>query len=356
MHDTIAILDFGSQYSQLIARRVREQHVYCQLHPWDSPAEQILSPHVKGFILSGGPASVYAPDAPQIPAYILESGLPILGICYGMQALTHALGGVVAPTAEREYGLARLRVLTPNPLLPPGQHDVWMSHGDRIEAPPAGFTPLAASDNAPIAALGDVERGYFGVQFHPEVRHTPAGPEILRRFVVDVCRAIPDWTPASIIAESVEQIREQVGDRRVLAAISGGIDSSVATTLVHRAVGDQLEAVFVDNGLLRQGEPRQVVETFRDQIGVHLHPVNAVESFLDALEGSPIPKPSGGSSASDSSASSRGRPKKSACPISWSRERFTPMWSNPAPPTGPRPPESRRITTSAACPNGCTSS
>ncbi len=285
MHDTIAILDFGSQYSQLIARRVREQHVYCELHPWGSPAEQVLSPALKGLILSGGPASVYAPDAPQIPAYVFKSGLPILGICYGMQALTHALGGDVAPAAEREYGLARLGVLTPNPLLPSGQHDVWMSHGDRIETPPEGFTPLAASDNAPIAALGDVERGYFGVQFHPEVRHTPAGPEILRRFVVDVCHALPDWTPASIIAESVKAIQEQVGDRRVLSAISGGIDSSVATTLVHRAVGDQLEAVFVNNGLLRQGEPRQVVETFRDQIGVHLHAVNAVESFLDALEG-----------------------------------------------------------------------
>lgn len=285
MHDTIAILDFGSQYSQLIARRVREQHVYCELHPWDTPSDQVVSPQIKGFILSGGPASVYAPEAPQIPAYVLESGLPVLGICYGMQALTHALGGDVAPAAEREYGLARVRVLTPNPLLPPGEHDVWMSHGDRIESPPAGFTPLAATKNAPIAALGDVGRGYFGVQFHPEVRHTPHGAEMLRRFVVEVCQAIPDWTPASIIAESVEQIRVQVGDRRVLSAISGGIDSSVATTLVHRAVGDQLDAIFVDNGLLRKGEPQQVVTTFRDQIGVRLHPVNAVETFLDELAG-----------------------------------------------------------------------
>ncbi|MEA3351887.1 MAG: glutamine-hydrolyzing GMP synthase [Chloroflexota bacterium] len=281
----ITIIDFGSQYSQLIARRVREQHVYCELVPWNTPADTVLSRKPKGFILSGGPASVYASDAPQIPAYIFESGLPVLGICYGMQALTHALGGGVAPAAEREYGPARVRILTPNPLLPPGEHRVWMSHGDRIESPPSGFIPLATSENSPIAALGDLSRGYFGVQFHPEVHHTPQGSEILRRFIVDVCQARSDWTPASIIEASIQQIREQVGSQGVLSAISGGVDSSVATALVHRAVGDQLEAVFVDNGLLRKNEPQAVVTTFRDNLGVRLHPINAVETFMQALSG-----------------------------------------------------------------------
>ncbi len=281
--DSIAILDFGSQYSQLIARRVREQQVYCELFPWDAPSQQVLNISPKGFILSGGPASVYAPDAPQIPAYVLESGRPILGICYGMQALTHALGGKVAPAPEQEYGLAHVRALTPNALLPPALQQVWMSHGDRIEALPPGFTPLAESANSPIAAMGHVARGYFGVQFHPEVHHTPQGAEILRRFVQNICNLQPQWTPASIIEESIQRIRARVGSERLLSAVSGGVDSSVATALAHRAIGDQLEAVFVNNGLLRAGEAEQVVATFQDNLGVRLHSVDAVESFLDAL-------------------------------------------------------------------------
>lgn len=283
--DTIVILDFGSQTSQLIARRVREAQVYSELIPWNAPAEQALALKPKGYILSGGPASVYALGAPTIPAYVLESGLPILGICYGMQALTHALGGRVAPSNKREFGHATITSTTENPLLGGEDQTVWMSHGDRIETPPAGFVPLAATSNAPIAAMGNLEDRRFGVQFHPEVRHTPHGAEILRRFVVDVCGAKPSWTPDSIIQESIHRIREQVGDARVLAGVSGGVDSTVASALVHRAVGKQLIAVFVDNGLLRANEPVQVVETLGTHLGVQLVAVNAVEDFIDALQG-----------------------------------------------------------------------
>ena len=285
MNNAIAVLDFGSQYSQLIARRVREVQVYCELFPWNAPPSQVMALQPKGFILSGGPASVYEPGAPQIPAYVLESGRPILGICYGMQALTHALGGKVAASSEREYGPSQLETTQPNPLLPAGRQRVWMSHGDRVEIPPAGFTPLAISDNSPVCAMGDLARGYFGVQFHPEVRHTPGGPEILRRFVIDICQAKPDWTPASIIASSMERIRSQVGNQRVLSAVSGGVDSSVATALVHRAIGDQLVAVFVDTGLLRQGEAAQVVSVFQKTLGVELVPVDAANQFMEALGG-----------------------------------------------------------------------
>ncbi len=285
MIDSIAILDFGSQYAQLIARRVREAQVYCELFPWDTPEEQVLALEPKGFILSGGPASVYEAQAPQIPGYILASKLPVLGICYGMQALTHALGGGVAPSADREYGHAQVETTKPNPLLPAESQRVWMSHGDRIEAPPPGFDILARSDNSPIAAIGDVERCYYGVQFHPEVRHTPNGAEILRRFVVEICGARPEWVPASIIRSSVERIRSQVGGERVLSAVSGGVDSSVATALVHRAIGDQLTAVFVDNGLLRQGEARQVIQAFQHTLGAELIAVDAVDEFMTALRG-----------------------------------------------------------------------
>ncbi len=285
MPDTIVILDFGSQYSQLIARRVRENQVYSELLPWNAAPERVQAIKPKGFILSGGPNSIYEPGAPQIPAYVLRSGLPILGICYGMQALTHALGGRVAPSTEKEYGPAQVVTLTPNDLTPPGDFPVWMSHGDRIEALPEGFSRLAESDNSPFAAMGDLERGYFGVQFHPEVHHTPSGSEMLRRFVVEVCKTQPDWTPEAIIDESVARIRAQVGKQRVLSAVSGGVDSSVATALVQRAVGDQLAAVFVDNGLLRKDEPEQVVKTFREYLGVQLFPINAVEDFMEALSG-----------------------------------------------------------------------
>lgn len=283
--DTIVILDFGSQYSQLIARRVRENHVYSELHSWNTPPEKIKRLNPRGFILSGGPDSVYDPGAPQVPDHVLKSGRPILGICYGMQAITHALGGTVASSTQREYGPAQLSVITHNPLIPSGIHTVWMSHGDRIESLPDGFSALAESDNSPYAAMGDPDRSFFGLQFHPEVRHTPNGPAMLSRFVIDICGAKPEWIPKSIISLSKERIRAQVGGERVLSAVSGGVDSSVATALVHEAVGDQLVAVFIDNGLLRLGEPAGVVTAFQENLGVKLFAVNAVEDFMDALSG-----------------------------------------------------------------------
>lgn len=285
MMDSIIILDFGSQYTQLIARRVRENQVYCELYPWDAPGERILALKPKGFILSGGPSSVYEPEAPYIPEYVLTSQLPILGICYGMQALTHALGGRVAPSTTREYGLAILETLQPNPLLPDGEQRVWMSHGDRIEEPPDGFIALGRSSGSPIAAMGDPDRHYYGLQFHPEVHHTPQGSEILRHFVIDICQARPEWTPASIIHQSVDRIRQQVGQGAVISAVSGGVDSSVATAMVQRAVGDQLIAIFVDTGLLRQGEVQQVQKGLQNTLGMKLFTVNAVDRFMKALRG-----------------------------------------------------------------------
>jgi GMP synthase (glutamine-hydrolysing) len=284
MHSSLAILDFGSQYAQLIARRVREAHVYCELFPWDAPADKVLALHPRGFILSGGPASVYAEGAPTLLPYIPESKLPILGLCYGMQLLAYTLGGEVAHSSEREYGPATIQPLIPGRLLD-SISSVWMSHGDRITRLPPGFVALASSGNSPIAAMGDFTRKYFAVQFHPEVNHTPGGAALLEHFALDICGCAPDWTPASIIEESVARIRSQVGAGHILAAVSGGVDSSVAAALVHKAVGDQQVAVFVDTGLLRQGEPEQVVKTFRQQMGAELVAVDAGPEFFAALQG-----------------------------------------------------------------------
>ncbi|MBN1148586.1 MAG: glutamine-hydrolyzing GMP synthase [Anaerolineales bacterium] len=290
MIDSIAILDFGSQYAQLIARQVRESHVYCELFPWDAPAQQVAALAPRGYILSGGPASVYEAGAPQIPAYVIESGLPILGICYGMQALTHALGGAVNASAEREYGPAQIEITIDNPLISAGAQRVWMSHGDRIESPPPGFAVLGRSDNSPIAVMGDLERRYYGLQFHPEVRHTQGGANILRRFVVDICQARQQWTPDSIIAESVRRIRQQVGEQAVISAVSGGVDSSVATAIVQQAIGDQLVAVFVDTGMLRQGEALQVKSVLQDKLGIEMITVEAADLFMQALRGVTAPE------------------------------------------------------------------
>jgi GMP synthase (glutamine-hydrolysing) len=282
--DSIAILDFGSQYAQLIARRVREAQVYCELFPWDTPQESILAIHPKGFILSGGPRSVYEENAPFIQEFIFKTGLPILGICYGMQALTHALGGQVNPSAQREYGHAKINSLVSSHLIS-SLSQVWMSHGDKITRMPDGFVALAKSGNSPLAAMGDMKRKYFGVQFHPEVHHTPNGEKLLQHFVVEICGVKPDWTPASMIEDSVEKIRRQVGTERVLAAVSGGVDSSVAAALVHKAVGDQLVAVFVDTGLLRKNEGEQVASAFRDHMHSELITVDASDGFFSALQG-----------------------------------------------------------------------
>jgi GMP synthase (glutamine-hydrolysing) len=285
MNNSIAILDFGSQYSQLIARRVREAHVYCELFPWDAPQEVVGGFGPRGYILSGGPASVYAPDAPAVPDYVLESGLPVFGICYGMQALAYMLGGQVSPSDEQEYGFAVVNAPVGSPLLPVGSIKTWMSHGDRVVTLPPGFVALASSTNSPTAAMGDMERRIFGVQFHPEVRHTQQGAGILRRFVVDICGALPDWTPESIIAQSIERVNQQVGAQRVTSGVSGGVDSSVATALVHRAIGDQLKPVFVDNGLLRKGEREQVEKAFRRTLGIDLVVKDAASTFLSGLAG-----------------------------------------------------------------------
>ncbi len=287
MDNGLAILDFGSQYTQLIARRVREAHVYCELFPWDAPPEEVLALKPRGFIFSGGPASVYAAGAPRLPDYVLAQSVPVLGICYGMQLLAHRLGGRVAPAARREYGPAEVTLTADVPLLFPLSSDprVWMSHGDRIEAVPPGFEVLAHSTNSPVAAMGDLERRLYGLQFHPEVVHTVRGREILRCFAVEVCGCVPDWTPAAFIEQAVAAIRAQVGTGQIVCGLSGGIDSAVTATLVHRAVGDQLTCIFVNTGLLRRGEPGQVVRTFQNRLGIRLVPVDATEEFLSALNG-----------------------------------------------------------------------
>jgi GMP synthase (glutamine-hydrolysing) len=291
MRDAIAILDFGSQTTQLIARRVREANVYCELFPWDTSPAQVMALRPRGFILSGGPASVCEPDAPTLPPFVLESGLPVLGICYGMHLLAHALGGRVAPSSRQEYGPAQVELVAerteaPSLLAPLASHSqVWMSHGDRVEQVPPGFHVLTRSDNSPVAAMGDLQRHRYGVQFHPEVIHTPAGREILRRFAVEICGCAPTWTPAAFVEQAVADVRAQVGTSRVLCALSGGVDSAVTAALVHRAVGERLTCIFVNTGMLRKEEPQQVVRTFRDRMGMPLVAVDATEEFLSALGG-----------------------------------------------------------------------
>lgn len=285
----IVILDYGSQYTQLIARRIREAGVYAELLPYDIDVERALQLQPRGIVLSGGPNSVYEDGAPQLPDWVLQQNIPVLGICYGMQALTHALGGIVGAAQEREYGPAVLEAdkTVDDPLLRglPTHFDVWMSHGDRIDAPPAGFISLGHSPNSPYAAMGDPSRGLFGVQFHPEVVHTPLGRQILNNFVRDICECKPDWTPTHFIEQATLDIQAQVGDARVVMALSGGVDSMVAATLIHRAIGDQLTCIFVDNGLLRYNEPAEVVETVRTIVGAELVAIKADELFLDKLAG-----------------------------------------------------------------------
>lgn len=286
-HGGIAIIDFGSQYTQLIARRVRELGVYSEVFAHDGTADHINQHNPSAYILSGGPNSVYETGAPKLPRFILDSGKPILGICYGMQLLTYSLGGQVAPANEREYGSAMITHTLQNPLLDglDPQLQVWMSHGDRIEQPPTGFTPLAQSDNSPYAAIGNVEKKRYGVQFHPEVAHTPQGNAILSNFLFNVCECDNKWTPTAFIDDAIEKIRTQVGDKKVLLALSGGVDSAVAGALLHRAIGAQLTCIFVNHGLLRKNEPEQVVQVFREEQSMNLIAVNAIETFLSALDG-----------------------------------------------------------------------
>ncbi|HEV2109108.1 MAG TPA: glutamine-hydrolyzing GMP synthase [Thermomicrobiales bacterium] len=284
--DAVVVLDFGSQYSQLITRRVRECGVYCELVPHDAPWSDIAALHPKGAILSGGPASVYDEGAPTLPEWVLAEGLPVLGICYGMQLLARACGGKVVPAEHREYGSATMTIEdreTPVFAGLPGQLDVWMSHGDHIAEPPPGFKVLAKSANSPVAAMG---RGRIvGLQFHPEVAHTPRGAELLRNFLVEICECATNWTAEAFIEAAIREIREQVGDGRVLLGLSGGVDSSVAAALIHRAIGDRLTPVFVDNGLLRLGEAELVRDVFARHFGMPLVFVDASERFLSRLAG-----------------------------------------------------------------------
>jgi GMP synthase (glutamine-hydrolysing) len=287
--DGVLILDFGSQYTQLIARRIREQHVYCEIQPCTYPLESVRATSPRAIILSGGPASVFADGAPMVDPGVFDLGVPVLGICYGMQLLSHLLGGKVVQADEREYGPARLEVLRAEGLLHGfklGSHlDVWMSHGDRVERLPAGFETIARTSNSAFAAVANLERQIFGVQFHPEVAHTPRGVEMLRAFLFEVAGCEANWTPGSFVEHTVESVRRQVGNRSVLCGLSGGVDSSVAAMLVSKAIGDRLTCVFVDNGLLRKDEPESVVHTFRDHFGLKLIHVDAADEFLDALHG-----------------------------------------------------------------------
>ncbi|MGD9713060.1 MAG: glutamine-hydrolyzing GMP synthase [Thermomicrobiales bacterium] len=283
--DSVIVLDFGSQYSQLITRRVREAHVYSELVPFDVSWERIRTLKPKGLILSGGPASVYEPGAPQLPSWIWESGLPVLGICYGMQLIARDFGGAVEPASRREYGPAELEILGDSPLFAdlPGSLDVWMSHGDHVEAAPPDFEIYGRSANAPVAAMG--KGSVYGIQFHPEVAHTPLGSKVIENFLTRVCGARQNWTPESFVDATITDIREKVGNRRVLLALSGGVDSSVAAALIHRAIGDQLTPVFVNNGLLRQGEPELVQEVFARNFGMQLVYADAGDGFLGRLAG-----------------------------------------------------------------------
>jgi GMP synthase (glutamine-hydrolysing) len=285
--EAVAIIDFGSQYSHLIARRVRECNVYCELFPWNSPLSKIMSIHPRGFILSGGPASVYEKNAPLTPVGIYESHLPVLGICYGMQSITHQLGGTVAPGSKHEYGQAVLHISDENSALFKDLETsltVWMSHGDEIMDMPAGFRSLAYTENSPNAVISDGSK-LFGLQFHPEVAHTPQGKQIIRNFLYNICGCHGAWTPGNFILESIASIKEQVGDGRVICALSGGVDSAVAAKLVHAAIGDQLTCIFVNNGLLRREEPERALETFRKNLNMNVVYVDATDLFLDQLKG-----------------------------------------------------------------------
>jgi GMP synthase (glutamine-hydrolysing) len=292
MHDWIAILDFGSQYSQLIARRLRERQVYCELLRFDTAAETLRARSPRGIILSGGPASVLDSDSPGCDPALFALGVPILGICYGMQLTGKTLGGVVRKGESREYGMATIEIAEADALFRslPEQMPVWMSHGDQVETLPPGFRVLAGTHTCPIAAMADESRRIFGLQFHPEVVHTPHGGEILEHFIFDVCGCAGDWKMSTFIEESTRSIRERVGDSQVLLGLSGGVDSSVVAALLHKAIGPQLHCVFVDNGLLRYKEAEQVEDCFGRAFGIDLRVSRAGPLFLEKLKGASDPE------------------------------------------------------------------
>ena len=291
--NNILILDFGSQYTQLIARRIREAGVYCEIHPFDMAEEKVREFNPAGIVLSGGPESVHEQNTPRISQVVFDLRCPLLGICYGMQALAHQLGGKVEASGKREYGHARLALTTLNKLidnLGEQQFSVWMSHGDKVVDIPTGFKIVATSNNAPIAAMADDERQYYGIQFHPEVTHTNHGQAILERFLFTICNIKPDWTADNIAHQLEQSVREQVGNDEVLLGLSGGVDSSVVAALLHRAIGDKLTCVFVDNGLLRLNEAEQVMATFAQHMGVKVIKVDAKAVFYEALKGATDPE------------------------------------------------------------------
>ncbi len=281
----VFVIDFGSQTAQLIARRVRDLGVYSELVPWNAPPSRLSQ--ADAYILSGGPASIYTPNAPTLPSIILQSGKPVLGICYGMQSLTHALGGRVEPATAREFGPSEVTLQGDAPLLAglPRQLHVWMSHSDHIAEPPPGWQVLGYSPGPTIAIMGDIEHRRYAVQFHPEVRHTVQGMDLLRNFLFDIAGLSAPWTPSHWLPQTIADIRQRVGRDRVLCGLSGGVDSSVVAALLHQAIGDQLTCVFVDHGLLRLGEAEDVIDTFQHALGIRLVAVNAREAFLDDLAG-----------------------------------------------------------------------
>jgi GMP synthase (glutamine-hydrolysing) len=293
--DLVLILDFGSQYTQLIARRIREQRVYCEIHPCNVAIETIRAMKPRAVVLSGGPASVYGDGAPTVDKGVFDLGVPVLGICYGLQLIAHLLGGKVEQAKEREYGAARVLVEKPEGILhrfaKRESIDVWMSHGDRIVSLPPGFSTIGISGNTPFCAVGNAERKIYGVQFHPEVVHTPRGSDVLAAFLFDVAGLAPTWTPGAFTEEAVAAVRARVGEKEhAICGLSGGVDSSVAALLCHHALGDRLTCIFVDNGLLRQGEAEQVEATFRENYKLNLVVVDAKDRFLSALKGETDPE------------------------------------------------------------------
>jgi GMP synthase (glutamine-hydrolysing) len=296
----ILVLDFGAQYTQLIARRVRESGVYCEIHPWDMSDADVRAFGARGIILSGGPESVTDAEPPRAPQAVFEAGVPVLGICYGMQTMAQQLGGRVTPSDHREFGYAQVTVTAPCRLFEGLRDhsdsagravlDVWMSHGDRVDSLPSGFAAVAGTPSAPLAAMADEARRFYAVQFHPEVTHTLQGTRLIERFVREICGCEARWEPGSIAADAIARVREQVGSDRVLLGLSGGVDSSVVAALLHRAIGDQLVCVFVDHGLLRSGEGDQVMKTLGENMGVRVIRVNAEERFLGALRGETDPE------------------------------------------------------------------
>jgi GMP synthase (glutamine-hydrolysing) len=286
-HELVLVMDFGGQYSQLIARRIRECGVYCEIVPFSTPIAKIKEMAPVGIVFSGGPSSVYQEGAPHCAPGVFDQGIPILGICYGMQLSAHLLGGNVAHATSREYGNTHLFIDRSSDIFAEisPETQVWMSHGDYIAAPPAGFAVTAHSSSSPVAAMANIDKQIYGVQFHPEVAHTPEGMKMLRNFLFNICKCRGDWDMGSFVDQAVAEIRRRVGNKRVLCGLSGGIDSSVAAVLVHRAVGDQLTCVFVNHGFLRKGEPEQVVKTFRDGFRMNLVYADVVDRFMARMNG-----------------------------------------------------------------------